>query len=136
MKETTIGGIIVNRMIQKRRIRTILFATMVMMLMAAANLMCVMSASWEGFKTSMTSFFETGLGGPGMQGVGVAIGAIGVVAAVISFVIHKFNPQSRMPGWITCLLIGLVGVMAMSGVSPFIKILTQARDLIYSWFGL
>lgn len=95
-----------------------------------------MDASWDGFKKSMTQFFEHGLGGPGMEGIGIAIAVIGVVAAAISFIVHKFNPQSRMPGWITCLIIGLVGALAMGGVSKPLEILGQGRDLLYSWFGL
>lgn len=96
----------------------------------------LMDASWSGFKQSMSSFFEHGLGGAGMEGIGIAIAVIGVVAACISFIVHKFNPQSRMPGWITCLVIGLVGALAMGGVAGPIKILEQGRDLIYEWFGL
>lgn len=95
-----------------------------------------MSASWDGFKQSMTEFFQNGLGGPGMEGVGIAIAVIGVVAACISFIVHRFNPQSRMPGWIMCLVIGLVGAIAMGGVSKPLQLLSQARDLIYGWFGL
>lgn len=104
--------------------------------MNAVNRAPFMDASWDGFKNSMTQFFEHGLGGPGMEGVGIAIAVIGVVAAAISFIVHKFNPQSRMPGWITCLIIGLVGALAMGGVSKPLEILGQGRDLLYSWFGL
>ena len=71
-----------------------------------------------------------------MEGVGIAVAVIGVVAAVISFILHRFNPQSRMPGPIMCLLVGLVGAFAMSGVSKPLELLGQARDLIYSWMGL
>ena len=96
----------------------------------------LLTSSWNGFKTSMTSFFENGLGGPGMEGIGIAIAVIGVFAAAISFAVHKFNPQSRMPGWIMCLSIGLVGALAMGGVAKPLKVLEQGRDLIYTWFGL
>lgn len=111
------------------------FAFMVLMMNLFAKAP-FMSASWNGFKNSMQNFFEHGLGGPGMEGVGIAVAVIGVVAAVISFIVHRFNPQSRMPGWIMCLVIGLVGSFAMSGVSKPLELLGQARDLIYSWFGL
>ena len=104
--------------------------------MNAVNRAPFMAASWDGFKNSMTQFFEHGLGGPGMEGIGITIAVIGVVAAAISFIVHKFNPQSRMPGWITCLIIGLVGALAMGGVSKPLEILGQGRDLLYSWFGL
>ena len=68
--------------------------------------------------------------------VNISFAVIGLVAAAISFIVHKFNPQSRMPGWITCLVIGLVGALAMGGVAKPIEILEQGRDLIYEWFGL
>lgn len=96
----------------------------------------LMTTSWNQFKTSMTNFFEHGLGGPGMEGIGIAIAVIGVVCACISFIVHKFNPQSRMPGWVMCLVIGLVGAIAMGGVSKPLALLKQARDTIYGWFGL
>lgn len=111
------------------------FAVMMIMMNVVAKAP-FMSASWDGFKNSMQQFFEHGLGGPGMEGVGIAVAVVGVVAAVISFILHRFNPQSRMPGPIMCLLVGLVGAFAMSGVSKPLELLGQARDLIYSWMGL
>lgn len=104
--------------------------------MHATKQMLFMETSWDGFLQSMNSFFQDGLGGPGMQGVGIAIAAIGLVAAAISFAVHKFNPQSRMPGWITCLVIGLIGTFAMTGISKPLQILNSGRDLIFSWFGV
>ena len=111
------------------------FAVMMIMMNVVAKAP-FMSASWDGFKNSMQQFFEHGLGGPGMEGVGIAVAVVGVVAAVISFILHRFKPQSRMPGPIMCLLVGLVGAFAMSGVSKPLELLGQARDLIYSWMGL
>ena len=102
----------------------------------AVNRMPFMATSWANFKSSMRSFFETGLGGPGMEGIGIAIAVIGIVAAAISFIVHKFNPQSRMPGWVMCLVIGLVGALAMGGVGKPLAVLEKGRDLIYSWFGV
>lgn len=95
-----------------------------------------LSSSWDGFLQSMKDFFESGLGGPGMAGIGIAIAAVGIVAAIVSFVVHKFNPQSRMPGWITCLMIGILGAVAMAGIGKPLQLLMQIRDLIFSWFGL
>ena len=61
-----------------------LFAlTMLSMNLMETNPM--MAASWDGFKQSMTEFFKHGLGGSGMEGIGMAIAVIGVVAAAISF---------------------------------------------------
>lgn len=91
---------------------------------------------WSTFKTSLTSAFQNGLGGEGMQGIGIAIAVIGVVAAGISFAVHKFNPQSRMPGWITCLVIGIVGSMLMLGMEKPLKLLESARDWVYTVLGV
>ena len=96
----------------------------------------VNASSWKGFKESMTNFFQNGLGGPGAAGLGIAIASIGVVMAVVSFVVHKYNPQSRMPGPVINLLIGLMGTVLISGVGKPIELLTQARDTIMGWFGL
>lgn len=128
-----------KHLVQKQQTKQIgsgVFAALTMLSMNLMGATPFMNASWEGFKRSMTEFFEHGLGGPGMEGIGIAIAVLGVVAAAISFIVHKFNPQSRMPGWIMCLVIGLVGALAMGGVSKPIEILEQGRDLIYGWFGL
>lgn len=95
-----------------------------------------MGTSWESFQQSMKDFFETGLGGPGMAGIGIAIAAIGIVAAIGSFVIHKFNPQSRMPGWITCLAIAVVGSIAISGIKQPLAIINMIRDTVMGWIGV
>ena len=128
-----------KHLVQKQQTKQIGSGMLAALTMLSMNLMGAtpfMNASWDGFKNSMTEFFEHGLGGPGMEGIGIAIAVLGVVAAAISFILHKFNPQSRMPGWIMCLVIGLVGALAMGGVSKPIEILEQGRDLIYGWFGL
>lgn len=128
-----------KHLVQKQQTKQIgsgVFAALTMLSMNLMGATPFMNASWEGFKSSMSEFFEHGLGGPGMEGIGIAIAVLGVVAAAISFIVHKFNPQSRMPGWIMCLVIGLVGALAMGGVSKPIEILEQGRDLIYGWFGL
>lgn len=74
------------------------------------------SGGWSGFKTSLQNFFQKGLGGDGAAGIGIAILVIGIVAAVISFAMHHFNPQSRMPQWYICLVIGIAGALVMDGV--------------------
>lgn len=94
------------------------------------------SGGWTTFKNGMTEFFQNGLGGEGAQGLGVAIMVIGVVAAVISFVMHHFNPQSRMPSWIICLIIGVAGSLLTAGMSKPIALFNRARDWIMSLFGL
>ena len=118
------------------RMRSLVLFTLVAALMCMMGQALLMGASWTGFKDSMTAFFENGLGGEGMQGIGIAIAVAGIVVAGISFAVHKFNPQSRMPGWITCLVIGLVGAIMMSGVSKPIEILKQFRDWVFGLFGV
>lgn len=95
-----------------------------------------MATSWDKFLQDMKAFFETGLGGPGMEGLGLVIAAIGIVAAIVSFAIHKFNPQSRMPGPIACLAIALVGSVAMSGISKPLELIETVRDTIMGWLGV
>ena len=92
--------------------------------------------SWSLFKTKMDEVFKDGLGGEGMQGVGGILLAVGVVAAGISFALHKFNPQSRMPGWISCLVVGLVGSILMGGMEKPMQVLEQFRNWIFTLFGL
>lgn len=91
---------------------------------------------WEGFKTGLTNFFQDGLGGSGAQGLGIAVMVIGIVVAVISFVVHKFNPQSRMPSWIMCLVIGVAGSVLTSGMSRPIALFNMVRDWVYSLIGI
>lgn len=90
------------------------------------------STGFNKFYEGMQKFFETGLGGPGAKGFGIAIAVIGLVAAGISFAVHKANPQSRMPSWGQCLVAALVGSMLISGVATPLKWLAAARDWIYS----
>ena len=94
------------------------------------------AGGWEGFSKGLNDFFLTGLGGAGAQGLGVAVMVIGVDVAVISFVVHKFNPQSRMPSWIICLLIGVAGSVLTSGMSRPIALFDMVRDWVYSLLGL
>lgn len=91
---------------------------------------------WDGFKSGMTEFFQTGLGGAGAQGLGVAVMVIGIVVAVISFVVHKFNPQSRMPSWIICIVIGIAGSVLTSGMDRPIALFNMVRDWVYSLLGI
>ena len=94
------------------------------------------AGGWTTFKNGMVNFFQHGLGGEGAQGLGIAIMVIGVVAAVISFTMHHFNPQSRMPSWIICLIIGVAGSLLTSGMGKPIELFNRARDWIMSLFGL
>lgn len=93
------------------------------------------TTGWAGFKKSMTDFFYNGMGGAGMEGVGIVIACVGIMMAAISFVVHKMNPQSRMPGWITCLVIALIGTILVAGISPILNVVYWVRDTIMGWFG-
>lgn len=105
--------------------------------MCISNEAMVMTTApgWGGFKDSMTEFFYNGLGGEGAEGIGIAIAVIGIVLAAISFVVHKLNPQSRMPGWFTCLIVALIGTLLFTGVAPVLKIVQWFRDTVLGWFG-
>lgn len=91
---------------------------------------------WSAFQGEMEKFFKNGLGGPGMQGVGIAIMVIGIVMAVVSFVIHKVNPQSRMPGPLISLLIAVVGSVLMSGIEKPLSFIEKIRDTLFDWIGI
>lgn len=88
------------------------------------------------FKAAMENFFLKGLGGEGAAGFGIAIAVVGIICAGISFAVHKFNPQSKMPGWITCLVIGFVGAMLIGGVQKPLDWLKGAVDVVYGWIGI
>lgn len=94
------------------------------------------TGGWDVFQQGMTDFFQNGLGEGGAKGIGIAIMVIGFVAAAVSFAMHKFNPQSRMPSWITCLIIGIAGSFLTFGMSVPIELFNSARDWIVSLFGL
>ncbi len=104
-------------------------------IMAYSRQAAVMAGGWTNFKTAMTEFFYNGLGGDGAQGIGIVIAVIGLLLAAISFVAHKLNPQCRMPGWFTCLIVALIGTLLFSGVAPVLKVVQWFRDTILGWFG-
>ena len=91
---------------------------------------------WQKFQVGVEGFFKNGLGGPGAKGFGIAILVIGFITACISFAVHKFNQSSRMPGWITCLAIAVVGSILMGGVEAPMQLFEQARNTLYGWFGI
>ena len=99
----------------------------------AAQNFLLAGKGFDGFKEQMSKFFLEGLGGPGAEGFGAVLG---LVCAGISFAVHKFNPQSKMPGWITCLVIGLVGAMLINGVKQPLEWLKGAVTVIYGWIGI
>lgn len=102
----------------------------------AMNHSILMSSGWSRFQGEMETFFKEGLGGPGMQGVGIAIMVIGIVMAVVSFVVHKINPQSRMPGPLISITIAVVGSILMSGIQKPLDYIEKIRDILFSWMGI
>ena len=125
---------------KKSRLRTYSITTFAFMCMLTVTQFMqahpVLAFNWAAFKTTMENAFKKGLGGDGMQGIGIAILVIGVISAAISFVVHKFNPQSRMPGWITCLVIGLIGAILMAGLEKPIALLNDIRDWLFGLLGI
>ena len=91
---------------------------------------------WTNVQNGLEGFFKNGLGGPGAKGFGIAILVIGFVFAGISFAVHKFNPQSKLPGWVSCLVVAVVGSILMGGIDGPMTLFNQARDTLYGWLGI
>lgn len=91
---------------------------------------------WQSFGQGLTDFFKNGLGGPGAEGISIAIMVIGIVAAVIAFAMHKLNPQTRMPGPVVCILVGIGGALIYGGVDKPLEWFKKAADWIYSVLGV
>ena len=107
----------------------------VIVFMATSGQMAMMTGGWSNFRQSMSDFFYTGLGGDGAAGIGIVIAVVGVILAAVSFVMHKMNPQSRMPGWFTCLVIAVIGSLLFTGVQPVLDVIMWLRDTVMGWFG-
>lgn len=93
-------------------------------------------AGWDAFGQGLTSFFKDGLGGPGSQGIAIAIMVVGIIGAVIAFALHKFNPQTRWPGPIVCIMVGICGALIYGGVDKPIAWFKSAADWIFSVLGV
>lgn len=96
----------------------------------------LVGSGWAGFKTNFDNFFRNGLGGDGAKAIGGAVLAIGIVCAVVSFALHKFNPQTRFPGWVMCLVIGFAGFTVTNGIEVYITLFGKVEDLIKGWIGI
>ena len=123
------------RKISMRTLAVAGIAAVTTALMGISQEAAVMTTGWSGFKQSMTEFFYNGMGGEGTQAIGIVIAVIGILLAAISFVVHKLNPQSRLPGWITCLVVALIGTLLFTGVAPVLEIIQRIRDTVLGWFG-
>lgn len=87
---------------------------------------------WKAFKDKMVDFFQTGLGGDGAKGIGIAIVVVGVICAILSFVFHHFNPQSRFPGALKCIIAAILGSLLISGIQTPMNIIGNIRDWLVS----
>lgn len=131
---TSTALVITEKLTKSKSVATV--ALMGASLAVANNSAVVMAGGWEGFEQNLTEWFRDGLGGPGMKGVGVAILVIGIITTIISFVLHRYNPQSRFPGPFMTFLVAVAGAIAMSGLEAPIKFVEAVRDTIYGWLGL
>lgn len=123
------------KQISMRTLMVSAFVAVLFFIMVLSGHNMVMASGWTNFKDAMTEFFYNGLGGDGTQAIGIVIAVIGVIMAAVSFVMHKLNPQSRMPSWFTCLIVALIGTLLFSGVAPVLKIVQWFRDTVLGWFG-
>ena len=89
------------------------------------------AGGWDSFKTGMESFFKDGLGSTGLQGLAIAVMVIGLVGALFSFVWHKFNQQSRLPGPLVMLSVGVAGAIGSFGIDKPIAILKNGVTFSY-----
>lgn len=91
---------------------------------------------WDSFKSGMESFFQQGMGGTGLQGLAIAVMVIGLVGALFSFVWHKFNQQSRLPGPLVMLAIGVAGAIGTFGIERPIQLLKNVAEWVLGLFGV
>lgn len=93
-------------------------------------------SGWSHFSGELDKFFRTGLGGEGSGAIGGAILVVGFIGAGISFTVHKLNPQSRMPGWISMLLVSVFGAVLMTGMDQIFNAFKGVRDFIFKVIGI
>lgn len=87
---------------------------------------------WGKFKSNMVNFFQKGLGGDGATGIGTAILVTGIVLAIVSFVWHHMNPQSRFPGAGKFLVAAILGSLLVMGIQTPMNIIGDIRDWLIS----
>lgn len=92
-------------------------------------------AGWDHFNQQIDAFFNTGASGA-FAPIGYGLMILGFIGAGISFAVHKFNPQSRMPGWFSLLLVGLFGVFVSRGIQDVVTIFETVRSFLWNVLGL
>lgn len=90
---------------------------------------------WGGFKDDLTNFFKNGMGNGGFKGIGIALMIIGIGMAALSFTMHHLNPQSRMPSWVICLVISVIGGILGFGVDVPIQFLESVGHWVEHLLG-
>lgn len=90
---------------------------------------------WDHFNTQINEFFNKGASGA-FEPIGYGLMILGFIGAGISFAVHKFNPQSRMPGWFSLMLVGLFGMFVSRGIQDVVTIFDTVRQFIWNVLGL
>lgn len=93
-------------------------------------------AGWSGFEKTMTDFFQNGMGKSGAKGLGIALVIIGLFMGALSFAMHHFNPQSRMPSWGICLAVAVVGSILTFGLDKLITFFASVGHWIETLMGV
>jgi len=92
-------------------------------------------SGWAHFNSQINAFFNTGASGA-FEPIGYGLMILGFIGAGVSFAIHKFNPQSRMPGWFSLLLVGLFGMFVSRGIQDVVTIFETIHQFIWNVIGL
>lgn len=92
-------------------------------------------AGWDHFNEQINLFFNEGASGA-FRPIGYGLMILGFIGAGISFAMHKFNPQSRMPGWFSLLMVGLFGMFVSRGINDVVTIFDTVREFIWTVLGL
>lgn len=90
---------------------------------------------FSNFKKGAETFFQDGLGGDGLQGLGTAMIFIGIFGAGAMFLWHKLNQQSPLPRPGTMAGVAIVGMMVRER-DKVAGIIDWIGNSIYGWFGL
>ena len=90
---------------------------------------------WDHFNSQINTFFNEGASGA-FEPIGYGLMILGFIGAGVSFAIHKFNPQSRMPGWFSLLLVGLFGMFVSRGIGDVVTIFDTIREFLWNVLGL
>lgn len=91
---------------------------------------------WAGFEETLKNFFKDGMGQSGAKGLGIALVIIGLFMGALSFAMHHFNPQSRMPSWGICLAVAVVGSILTFGLDKPVNFFKSVGEWIQTLLGV